>query len=335
MDDVYSLFTDEDPAARAQAMAEALRRKRGLGTLGLLSGDRVLTRVGQGLLGEADTGDQTLRAAGQERLGQRFREALEKQRQAFQAEQGRLDRSSRLAAAQAGGGGAHGGGAAKEEYLRFLVRKGEQDLANAPGKETRQVGTALRKELDGLPETKAFKDVDFAYRKLQAAAADPSAAGDLSLIFGYMKLLDPGSTVREGEFANAQNAGGLDSRLVAKYNQVLSGQRLAPEVRADFMRQAQGLYAVHEDKYRQAVERYRGLADRYGAPADDVVPQPARGAHAGHATPRTAPSAPTLDLAQPAPQAPAAPAGRQEVRDKDGKLLGYINADGSEELVGG
>lgn len=33
------------------------------------------------------------------------------------------------------------------------------------------------------------------------------------------------------------------------------------------------------------------------------------------------------------PVSPAPTAGRQEVRDRSGKLLGYINADGSEELV--
>jgi len=33
-----------------------------------------------------------------------------------------------------------------------------------------------------------------------------------------MKILDPGSVVREGEFATAQNSAGIPERIRAKYN---------------------------------------------------------------------------------------------------------------------
>lgn len=129
----------------------------------------------------------------------------------------------------------------------------------------------LRKEFNALPEVKQFKEVAVAYDKVRRAAADPSAAGDLGLIFAYMKMLDPGSTVREGEFANAQNATGVDDRVRNIYNRAASGERLNPTQRADFVKQAQGYYAAHDAAYQPMVERYRAYAAKAGADPDDVV----------------------------------------------------------------
>lgn len=129
----------------------------------------------------------------------------------------------------------------------------------------------LRKEFDSLPEVRDFKDVDVAYKKIQGAAKNVSAAGDLSLIFAYMKMLDPGSTVREGEFANAQNAGGVDDKAKAAYNNVLNGQRLTESQRADFLGQAKGLYEAQRQQYSAAAQRYRGLAEKQKMAPDDVA----------------------------------------------------------------
>lgn len=99
---------------------------------------------------------------------------------------------------------------------------------------------ATRKEFE--MQSKDFKTVNDAMDRIMSSAKNPSAAGDLSLIFNYMKVLDPGSTVREGEFATAQNSAGIDNKLRAKYNQIINGQRLAPEQRADFVNRAARLY---------------------------------------------------------------------------------------------
>ena len=64
--------------------------------------------------------------------------------------------------------------------------------------------TKLRNEYTGF--AKDYQKQNAAFGRIQAAANDPTPAGDLALIFNYMKLLDPGSTVREGEFATAQGA---------------------------------------------------------------------------------------------------------------------------------
>lgn len=111
-------------------------------------------------------------------------------------------------------------------------------------------------------------------RAIEEAAAHPSAAGDLSLIFAFMKVLDPGSTVREGEFANAQNAGSVPNRVVALYNRVMSGERLSEAQRADFLAQSRGLVQSQRQQARQYIDRYSQLARQYGFDPSEVVSDP-------------------------------------------------------------
>ncbi len=92
----------------------------------------------------------------------------------------------------------------------------------------------LRREYDN--GTKGYQDTMEAYRRMKAATND--GPGDLALIYSYMKMLDPGSVVREGEFATASNSAGLDARVRNIYNKVLNGERLTPGQRKTFLGQS-------------------------------------------------------------------------------------------------
>ena len=147
--------------------------------------------------------------------------------------------------------------------------------------------SGLRKEFVGA--TKTYTDVRDAFGRIQVSAKNPSAAGDMSLIFNYMKMLDPGSTVREGEFATAEQATGLPDRLVNLYNKAISGQRLNPEQRMDFVGRAGGLFNRQNETYLSTKANYDRLAGRFGfdpslvtfdqsggikGPSDVVTPPP-------------------------------------------------------------
>lgn len=118
----------------------------------------------------------------------------------------------------------------------------------------------LRAEFEKHQTVKDFSTVRDAYGKVQGAAIDKTAAGDISMIFAYMKMLDPTSVVREGEFATAQNATGVPDRVVNLYNQVLSGNRLNEEQRKDFTNQAKRLYDVHNAQYQAVRGQYEEIA---------------------------------------------------------------------------
>lgn len=127
----------------------------------------------------------------------------------------------------------------------------------------------LRKEYSSA--AKPFFEVRDAYNRVEQSARAPSAAGDLALIFNYMKMLDPGSVVREGEFATAQNSAGVPERVRAWYNRMISGERLTDEVRSDFVGQARGLYRTQADQYRGLQQQYRGISERSGADPRNTI----------------------------------------------------------------
>ena len=131
---------------------------------------------------------------------------------------------------------------------------------------------SARKEFTALPQVKSFADQTAAYGRIISSVADPSPAGDLSLIFNYMKVLDPGSVVREGEFATAQNAGSIDDRTRGLYNRIVSGERLSEAQRADFADRATRLYSGAEQQYRDIADQYGGFAQAAGLPVEQVIP---------------------------------------------------------------
>ena len=131
---------------------------------------------------------------------------------------------------------------------------------------------SARKEFTSLPVVKAFTTQTTAYGRVISSAEDPSPAGDLALIFNYMKVLDPGSTVREGEFATAQESGSVDDRTRGLYNRIVSGERLSDQQRADFADRATRLYSGAEQQYNDISGQYSAFAAAAGLPPEQVIP---------------------------------------------------------------
>jgi hypothetical protein len=127
--------------------------------------------------------------------------------------------------------------------------------------------SSLRREFTG--ESKFWQQTRRAYEKLSSAR--PSAAGDISLVFAFMKMIDPTSTVREGEAATIEKAAGVPAVIRNQYNKIITGQRLTPEQRADF--KAQGKTYL-DNALREQVARegqYRGIATRSEIDPEQVV----------------------------------------------------------------
>lgn len=129
--------------------------------------------------------------------------------------------------------------------------------------------SALRKEF--LSQSKEYQKVRDSYTRVLGSTKDPSPAGDLSLIFNYMKMLDPGSVVRESEFATAAASGSYGQRIQAGVNRVLSGQRLAPEMREDFLSKSGELLKGMQEQHRKRENSYKGIAGKNNLPVDEVV----------------------------------------------------------------
>jgi hypothetical protein len=120
----------------------------------------------------------------------------------------------------------------------------------------------LRGDFEGAPAFKTHATTADAYRKMEKALGAESAAGDVSGIYAFMKMLDPNSVVRETEFATAQNAAGVPDQIRNLYNRVMSGERLNPEQRADFINQGRSVYQNSERFFKKHQDNYRGISER-------------------------------------------------------------------------
>ena len=105
-------------------------------------------------------------------------------------------------------------------------------------------------------------------------AAPDTSAGDMSKIFGYMKILDPSSTVREGEYASAENSRGIPESMRAMYNKVVDGTRLTARQRAEFDASALALVDSQKNQFDQISTFYTNTAKRQGSNPENIIYNP-------------------------------------------------------------
>jgi hypothetical protein len=131
--------------------------------------------------------------------------------------------------------------------------------------------SSLRKEFQSIQVVKDFDQVRVAYNQVNGALKNPSAANDLAAITKFMKLLDPGSVVRESELGLAMAATGAIDRVTNYYEQLKSGQKLNPAQREDFRKSAELLYKASENVVLPYQTEYRGIAIESGVNPNLVV----------------------------------------------------------------
>lgn len=139
------------------------------------------------------------------------------------------------------------------------------------GKSDRKQENLLRQQWRSDKTTQDSEIIANSFARLQGAGSDPSAAGDIALIYSFMKILDPGSVVRETEFSIAQNAGAFDERVQSAVKRVLQGQRLSPNIRKDFMDRARKIHEKQMERQEQVNQSYEQLAQLDGVDASKVV----------------------------------------------------------------
>lgn len=162
----------------------------------------------------------------------------------------------------------------EKEKLQLEVDKNRKEFeglgieGKLTGDDKVRVSTGLRKEFDALSSD--FRKIRDSFSRINAAVSDPSAAGDLAIIFNFMKILDPGSVVRESEFATAENAAGVPDKVRNLWNKALTGERITFN-RGDFVSTAKRLFESQETIQGRLVDRYSTLATRFGVDSQDVV----------------------------------------------------------------
>lgn len=121
--------------------------------------------------------------------------------------------------------------------------------------------------------------------------APDTGAGDIALVFSYMKILDPASTVREGEFATASNAAGVPSTVMAQWNRIVGGGRLDSKARTEIRESADKMWGTATARQNNVTKFFEQTAKRQGLNPKNVIvdvgTSPIAAATTGNGGPKT------------------------------------------------
>ena len=133
----------------------------------------------------------------------------------------------------------------------------------------------LGKDFRSEPIYKEFTDMKSAFKQVVSSLSQGTPIGDVAGATKIMKLLDPGSVVRESELGIAMASAGRLDRLKNYFDNMMSGQILTPTQRQDFERLATELYAAAADGFNKKRGEYVGFGQAYGLKNLDAALGPA------------------------------------------------------------
>lgn len=137
----------------------------------------------------------------------------------------------------------------------------------------RDQATEMKLADDYRGQSKGFKEVSDAHKQLNATLdkATTSPAAALAGATKFMKLLDPGSVVRESELGMALAATGVLDRATNYVETLKYGKVLTPAQVADFKNITQQIYTAAQDGQRAIDANYRNQAKTYNLRPEMIV----------------------------------------------------------------
>jgi hypothetical protein len=134
----------------------------------------------------------------------------------------------------------------------------------------------LRGDFRANPTVKAADEMNSAYRLIETASKNPSPANDMAMATKYMKILDPGSVVRESELAMAMNTSGLMDKVQNYAKMIYTGEKLTPTQRADFLSSAKEINDAFQVEKDGIASRFAENAKQYNLSPENVVGSPSK-----------------------------------------------------------
>jgi hypothetical protein len=134
----------------------------------------------------------------------------------------------------------------------------------------------LRGEFKSEPVYKAYQEMQSAYGQITDSLKSNSPAGDLAAATKFMKLLDPGSVVRESELGMAMAASGALDRARNYAELRISGKKLTPDQRKDFQQLSDQLFGTATTAYNAKRSELVEQGSAYGLNADRALGSPAK-----------------------------------------------------------
>jgi hypothetical protein len=172
--------------------------------------------------------------------------------QEFMAEQNRLNREQR------------------EREAAMRADKPEKTLGAVPA-DIAKVEMDLAKQFRGDKTVQAHQLMQNEMRQLEALAAEGNPQSDQALITKFAKILDPGSVVRETEFAITEKGGGVLTSLQNTLDKARGTGRLQPAQRQQMLQAARSLTSGVGEEYAKKRKEYADQGALYGARPQAII----------------------------------------------------------------
>lgn len=137
----------------------------------------------------------------------------------------------------------------------------------------KQQATEMKLSDDYRSQSKDFGQVQSAYKLINSTLdqASKSPAATLAAATKFMKLLDPGSVVRESELGMALAASGVIDRATNYVNVLQKGKVLTPNQVEDFRNITKQIYAAAQGVQQSIDADYQARAQTYGLNPKNIV----------------------------------------------------------------
>lgn len=97
------------------------------------------------------------------------------------------------------------------------------------------------------------------------------AAAQIGTVFSFMKMLDPTSTVREGEYATAQNTAGVEDKIRNAYNKLVDGSFLADKQILGYVATGKALAESNKRQLETIDSEFNRRSAIFGIPAGIIA----------------------------------------------------------------
>ena len=132
----------------------------------------------------------------------------------------------------------------------------------------------LKLQSDIRQDFKGPKDTATAYQTMYNAATNPTQKGDTTMLYTFFKVLDPQSTVREGEIEMIKQSRSIPEKFKGMAVKLASGQTLLEGERADLLNQAYQYVANQQRGVNETIDMYKDYAKAFGLNPEKAVPNP-------------------------------------------------------------
>lgn len=174
-----------------------------------------------------------------------------------------------------------GFGGSFQDWVMSQKRAGAPSVAVNMADPTAVARAALSFQKDYRDATKAPFARATAYNAMVEASRNPSAKGDLTMVYSFVKALDPESVVREGEIDLVNANRNIPDRVKGYAQRLATGQSLLPSERQDLLEQARNLSFTDYSRSRNDIKAFRDNAARLGLDPELYAPDPYQGVDFG------------------------------------------------------